>query len=186
MQVMTPDAGAGRLAWLRGIRRGRGSEHDAKALERLLAPVLDDSYVLVLLPRIAGVDHGLHGLLVGPGGVRALLVRRWHGRFRHRGRLWEFDARGRRGWVPCRTDPTHDGKRIVDQVVRWMNDALGTQLPIEAAIVFPDRDSRIELLDDPVTEVVTPDNAPWWARRLTRARRLDGRSAGRLLEALGA
>jgi hypothetical protein len=67
-----------------------------------------------------------------------------------------------------------------------MTDALGTRLPIEAAIAFPDRHSRIELTSDPVMEVVTIDNAPWWAKRVGRVRQLDGRSAGRLLEALGA
>ena len=185
MQVLKPGSRAGRLGWLGSLRPGRGGVGDSEALERLLAPVLDDSYVLVLAPRIPGVDHGLHGLLVGPGGVRALLVRRWHGQFRQRGRLWEFNARGRRGWVACRTDPTRDAKRMVDQVGRWMTEALGTRLPVEATIAFPDRRSQIELLDNPVTEVVSLDNAPWWANRLTRVRRLDGRSAGRLLEALG-
>ena len=58
--------------------------------------------------------------------------------------------------------------------------------PVEATIAFPDRHSRIELTNDPVTEVVTLDNAPWWANRLAKARRMDERSAGRLLEALGA
>jgi hypothetical protein len=185
MQVLKPKAVGRRFGWLATVGRGRGAAGHAEALERLLAPVLDDAYVLVLAPQIPGVDHGLHGLLVGPGGVRALLVRNWHGQFRQRGRLWEFNARGRRGWVACRTDPTRDAKRIVDQVGTWMKEALGTQFPIEATIAFPDRRSQVELLDNPVTEVVTLDNAPWWANRLTRIRRLDGRSAGRLLEALG-
>lgn len=188
MQVITPQSTPRWARWLPIQFGGRryGAHPDARALERLLAPILDDSYVLVLSPRIPGVERGLHGLLIGPGGVRALLVRRWNGHFRLRGRAWEYDARGRRGWIPCRTDPTLDGRRIVDQVGRWMTQTLGTRLPIEAAIAFPDRTSRIELLNDPVTEVVTTDNAPWWANRVARVRKLDGRSAGRLLEALGA
>jgi hypothetical protein len=75
---------------------------------------------------------------------------------------------------------------VLGQLTTWMRDNLGTTLPVEATIAFPDRHSRIELTNDPVTEVVTLDNAPWWANRLAKARRMDERSAGRLLEALGA
>lgn len=186
MQVLSPEAPPRRLGWLWANRQDRSAEADGRAIEKLLAPVLDDSYVLVVAPHIPGVDRGLHALLIGPSGVRAVLVRHWNGHFRQRGRAWEYDTRGRRGWVPCRTDPTRDARRIVDQVGRWMTDVLGTKLPIEAVIAFPDRESRIELTNDPVTEVVSLDNAPWWANRIGRVRQLDGRSAGRLLEALGA
>jgi hypothetical protein len=75
---------------------------------------------------------------------------------------------------------------VLGQLTSWIQDALGTTLPVEATIAFPDRHSKIELTNDPITEVVTLDNAPWWANRLSKARRMDERSAGRLLEALGA
>jgi hypothetical protein len=184
VQVIKP--AAARRAWLPTDPEERAAADEAKALERLLDPVLSDAYVLILSPEIPGVDRSLRGLLIGPGGVRALLVRRWNGHFRQRGRAWEYDARGRRGWIPCRTDPTHDGRQVLGQLTTWMRDNLGTTLPVEATIAFPDRHSRIELTNDPVTEVVTLDNAPWWANRLAKARRMDERSAGRLLEALGA
>jgi hypothetical protein len=188
MRVITPEPSTARLDRLRRTLRldgGDGAIHpDARDLERLLAPVLDDGYVLVLAPRLDGVDHDLRGLLVGPAGVRVMLVRRWHGQFRQRGRAWEFNARGRRGWIPCRTDPTHDARRISDQVGRWMESAMGTRMAVEGTIAFPDRTSQVELLNEPVTEVVTVDNAEEWARGLARVRRLDGRAAGRLLEAV--
>jgi hypothetical protein len=75
---------------------------------------------------------------------------------------------------------------VLDQVSEWMRDVLGTVLPVEATIAFPDRKSQIELSNNPEIEVVTRDNAPWWANSLAKARRIDERSAGRLLLALGA
>lgn len=186
VQVMTPPAEGRGLAGLLPSAHERAAREDARALERLLMPVLDDSYILILSPQIPGVDGALRGLLVGPGGVRALLVRRWFGHFRQRGRAWEYNARGRLGWIPCRTDPTLDGRLVVDQLSEWMRETLGTVLPLEATIAFPDRNSRIELTNDPAIEVVTRDNAPWWANSLKKARRMDERSAGRLLVALGA
>jgi hypothetical protein len=186
VQVMTPSTGGRGLARLRSSDEDRAARNDARALEGLLKPVLDDSYVLILSPQIPGVDGALRGLLVGPGGVRALLVRRWNGHFRQRGRMWEYNARGRLGWIPCRTDPTRDGRLVLDQLSEWMRDALGTVLPLEATIAFPDRTSHVELTNDPEIEVVTRDNAPWWANSLAKARRMDERSAGRLLVALGA
>jgi hypothetical protein len=184
VQVIKP--ASARRAWLPQDPGERVAADEAKALERLLDPVLSDAYVLILSPDIPGVDQSLRGLLIGPGGVRALLVRRWNGHFRQRGRAWEYDSRGKRGWIPCRTDPTKDGRQVLGQLTAWMRDNLGTTLPVEATIAFPDRHSQIELTNDPVTEVVTLDNAPWWANHLSKARRMDERSAGRLLEALGA
>jgi hypothetical protein len=186
MQVMTPSTGGRGLASLRPSPEDRAAREDARALEQLLKPVLDDSYILILSPKIPGVDGALRGLLIGPGGVRALLVRRWDGHFRQRGRMWEYNARGRLGWIPCRTDPTKDGRIVLDQVSEWMRDVLGTVLPVEATIAFPDQKSRVELSNNPEIEVVTRDNAPWWANSLAKARRIDERSAGRLLLALGA
>jgi len=188
MRVISPELPAGRFDRLRRALRPGGSagavHPDARDLELLLAPVLDDGYVLVVSPRLPGVDHDLRAMLVGPAGVRAMLVRRWHGQFRQRGRAWEFNARGRRGWIPTRTDPTHDARRVADQVGRWMDAALGTRVAVEGVIAFPDRTSQIQLMDDPLTEVVTVHNAQAWARDLATVRQLDGRAAGRLLEAV--
>ena len=182
MRVITRAADAGRSRFRLPRPGGRGRA-DARDLATLLAPTLDDTYTLFLEPLLPGVDVHLTALLVGPGGVRAMLVRRWHGHFRHRGRAWEYDARGQRGWIPCRTDPTREAHRARDQVGRWMTLNLGTRLPVEAAVAFPDRRARVEL-EEPVTEVVTTSNAPWWAHRLGRVRRLDDRRAGRLIEAV--
>lgn len=185
MRVVAPDSEPGTLDRLRQLVSPDGAAHpDARALETLLAPALDDSWVLIVSPRLPGVDDDMRGLLVGPGGVRALLVRRWHGRFRQRGRVWEFNARGKRGWIPCRTDPTRDARRVVDQVGSWMMSAIGTRLPLDGVVAFPDRHCHVELLNDPVTEVVTLDNATSWASQVGRVRLIDGKSAGRLLEAV--
>ena len=88
-------------------------------LVRLLAPAFDDLYVLILSPRLPGVPSDLTALLVGPAGVRALIVRRWRGRYRVRGRRWEYDTKSRRGWIPCRTNPSFDGDAVAEAVARW-------------------------------------------------------------------
>ena len=64
-------------------------------LATLLAASFDDTYALVIQPRLPDVPRELAALLVGPAVVRSLLVRDWDGRYRVRGRTWEFDARGR-------------------------------------------------------------------------------------------
>ena len=70
---------------------------------RLLAPAFDDSYTLVLSPRLPGVPADLAALLVGPAGVRALIARRWRGRYRVRGRGWELDTQLTGGLDPTPT-----------------------------------------------------------------------------------
>ena len=169
-----------RIPWFPPRHAQRSAVTD---LATLLAPTLDDTYTLILDPHLPGVDPDLAALLVGPGGIRALLVRHWRGRFRHRGRAWEYDAAGSEGWVPCRTDPTGEATRTREQVSSWMWLTIGTQFPVEAAVAFPGRRCRVEL-EDPVTEVVTPSNAPWWAQRLGRVKRLDDRRAGRIIDAV--
>lgn len=141
-------------------------------LVRLLGTTLDDRWVLLCRPHVAGMEAEPDGLLVGPPGVRAIVVRTWDGRYRLHGRRWEYDAGGRNGWIRCRTDPGHKALRMRDAVKQWATEAVGPHVPVEAAVAFPRRASRV-VLEAPEVEVVTTDNAPWWARRVGRVQRLD-------------
>ncbi len=156
----------------------------ADTLVRLLGPSLDDSYALVVQPSLAGVSRDLAAILVGPGAVRALVVRDWDGRYRVRGRTWEYDARARRGWIPCRTNPSFDAGRVSEAVRRWghLRDP-DLRLPIQPAIAFPQRHSRV-VLEEPDDEIVTCDNAPWWAQRIGRVQRLETAEIARIVNAL--
>ena len=158
-----------------------GRSRSAGALvERLLAPAFDDTYTLVLGPRLPIRDAArLDGLLIGPAGVRALTVRDWDGNYRVRGRRWEFDAGGSRGWIRCRTNPSHDAGGLAEGVARWANQVGIANVPVRGVAVFPLRGSKI-VLEEPEDEIVTADNAPWWANAIGRARRLDP-VAGRAL-----
>lgn len=156
----------------------------ADELERLLAPSLDDSWALVVQPRLPGVSRDLGAVLVGPAAVRAIIVRDWDGRYRVRGRGWEYDTRGRRGWIACRTNPSFEGQRVADALARWAAaEDLPPNLPVAPAIVFPRPHSRI-VLEEPDDEVVTPDNAPWWAQRVGRLQRLSPADVARVVDAL--
>jgi hypothetical protein len=164
--------GVGGGSLLRSVRRPP-RQRLTDDLARLLGPSFDDSYALVVQPRLPGVARDLAALLVGPAAVRALIVRDWDGRYRVRGRTWEYDARGRRGWIACRTNPSFDASRVSDGVSHWARDTdLPLHLQVEPAIAFPRRHSRV-VLEEPDDEVVTTDNAPWWAQRVGRAQRLD-------------
>ncbi|MGH2427731.1 MAG: hypothetical protein ACRDGV_02420 [Candidatus Limnocylindria bacterium] len=167
-------------AWLvRALRpdpvRGR-----AAALEALLGEAFNEDYTLLLAPRLPIRAAGLSGLLVGPPGVRVLTVREWEGRYRVRGRGWEFDA-GRRGWIACRTNPSFELTRLVDGVTRWSADAGLVNVPLRGAIVFPGGRSRL-VLEEPSDEIVTADNVPWWANRIGRLQRLDAVAVARFVE----
>ena len=173
-------------AWLiRALGRGRSAASVADELFRLLAPAFDDAWVLVAEPRLPGVGRGLAGLLVGPGGVRALVVRRWRGRYRVRGKGWEYDTRdARRGWIRCRTNPTFDADALAGAVAAWARAAdVDPHLSVVGAPVFPYPHSRI-LLEEPEGEVVSADNAPWWANRIGRTRRLDPARVATVVEAV--
>jgi hypothetical protein len=171
-------------AWLvRALRPDRG-RRIADAIAMLLDPAFDDSYTLVLAPRLPIRDAvRLDGVLIGPGGVRVLTARDWEGRYRVRQRIWEFDARGRRGWIRCRTNPSFDAIALVEGLVRWMRANGLPDVPVKPAIAFPLRHSRI-VLEEPMDEVVTADNAPWWANTIGRVRRLDPATGARLLEGI--
>jgi hypothetical protein len=171
-------------AWLvRAMRPNRGRAIAAK-LEDLLAPALDDSYTLLLAPRLPIRDtERLDGILIGPGGVRIITARDWHGRYRVRGRTWEFEAGGRRGWIRCRTNPSFDAGGLASGFVRWAADRGFKDLPLQAALAFPLSHSRV-VLEEPEIEVVTGDNAPWWANRIGRVRRLDEAVGLRLATAI--
>jgi len=151
---------------------------------RLLAPAFDDSYVLVLGPRLPGVPNDLAALLVGPPGVRTLIARRWEGRYRVRGRGWEFDTHSRAGWIPTITNPSFDADAVSEAVARWTRAAIDDPtVTITPAVAFP-RSHTTVVLEEPVGEIVTTDNAPWWAQRIGRVQRLDARRAARFVEAV--
>ena len=171
-------------AWLvRAVRPSR-ARRLADRLAAMLGASFDDSYTLVLAPRLPIRDAArLDGLLIGPAGVRALTMRDWEGRYRLRGRVWEYDARGRRGWIRCRTNPSFDAIALAHGVGRWASESDLGELPVRGVVVFPDRSARV-VLEEPEDEVVTADNAPWWANSIGRVRRLDTGDGVRLLEAV--
>jgi hypothetical protein len=160
--------GAGMLGQLLRTRRNAAPED----IVRLLSGALDDAYLLLVSPRLPGVPAEVEALLVGPPGVRAVIARRWHGRYRVRGHGWEFDARGHRGWIPCITNPTFEGTAARNAVATWARGAGFENLPIELAVAFPDRHSRL-VLEEPDTEVITTDNVPWWANGMGQVQRLN-------------
>ena len=151
-------------------------------LARLLAPAFDDSYVLILSPRLPDVPSDLAALLVGPAGVRTLLARRWRGRYRVRGRRWEYDTKSRRGWIPCRTNPSFDGDAVAEAVARWARTAADEpSLPVAPAVAFP-RPWSVIILEEPEGEVVTTDNAPWWAQSIGRVQKMDQQRVARFVQ----
>jgi hypothetical protein len=167
----------------RGAARRRRDEI-GDDLARLLGPAFDDTYTLVLAPRLPGVGADLAGLLVGPAGVRALIARRWRGRYRVRGRRWELDTRSRAGWIPTVTNPSFDADAVADAVSRWLRAAVDDPaIGITPAIAFPRPQSTV-VLEEPIGEIVTTDNAPWWAQSIGRVQRLDGARAARFVEAV--
>lgn len=171
------------LAWLmRAMADGRAPLGDD--LARLLAPAFDDSYVLIISPRLPGVPDDLAALLVGPPGVRALVARRWRGRYRVRGRAWEYDTRGSAGWIPCRTNPSFDADAVADAVADWARGATDDPAPaVSPAIAFPQPRSVV-VLEEPGSEVVTADNAPWFAQRIGRVQKMDTARVGRFVRAV--
>lgn len=176
----------GGMAWRAVSNARRRREQIGDDLGRLLAPAFDDSYTLVLAPRLPGVPEDLAGLLVGPAGVQAFIARRWRGRYRVRGRGWEVDTRSREGWIPTNTNPSFDADAVADAVSRWTRDALddpAVAVAISPAVAFPRRYSTV-VLEEPIGEVVTADNAPWWAQSIGRVQRLDPRRAARFVEAV--
>ena len=171
-------------AWLvRAVRPNRTRDLGV-ALAELLTPVFDDTYTLLVAPRLPVRDAArLDGVLVGPAGVRVITTRDWEGHYRVRGRVWEFDARGARGWIRCRTNPSFDAVALAEGFTRWSRGSGLGELPIEPAVVFPRSRSAI-VLEEPSDEIVTADNAPWWANSIGRARRLDPAAGGRVIGAV--
>ena len=164
-------------AWLVRVIATTRMRSAAELLVSLLAPVFDDSYALVLSPRLPVRDAArLDGLLVGPAGVRAMTVRDWEGTYRVRGRLWEFNAGRRRGWIRCRTNPSIEAVALGEGVLRWAAEVGLPHVPVRGAVAFPLKTSRITL-EEPEDEIVTADNGPWWANAIGRARRLDTAAA---------
>ena len=171
------------LAWLiRALSGGR--QRVGEDLARLLEPAFDDSYVLIVSPRLPGVPSELAGLLIGPPGVRALVARRWRGRYRVRGRGWEYDTRGRAGWIPCRTNPSFDADGVADAVAAWARTAIDEpSVPIIPTVAFP-RAWSVVVLEEPDGEIVTADNAPWYAQSIGRLQRMDGPRVARFVQSV--
>jgi hypothetical protein len=169
------------LAWLvRATGRGRQGED----LVRMLAPAFDDAYALLIAPRLPGVSDDLAALLVGPPGVHAVVARRWRGRYRLRGRAWEYDTKGRPGWIGCRTNPSFDADAVAEAVAAWARSATDDPAaPIKPLVAFPRRYSVV-VLEEPGSEVVTTDNAPWFAQRVGRIQRMDAARVGRFVQAV--
>lgn len=172
------------MIW-REARAGRRWRKDVgEDIVRLLGPAFDDSYTLVLSPRLPGVPADLAALLVGPAGVRAVIARRWRGRYRVRGRGWELDTSSRAGWIPTDTNPSFDADAVADAVTRWSRTAIDDpSVGITPAIAFP-RPFTSVVLEEPAGEIVTTDNAPWWAQTIGRVQRLDAHRAARFIEAV--
>ena len=171
------------LAWLiravSDVRRPMGDD-----LARLLGTAFGDDYVLILSPRLPGVPDDLAALLVGPPGVRALVARRWRGRYRVRDRAWEYDTRSRSGWIACRTNPTFEASAVAEAVTRWARGASDDPvLLVSPVVAFPLPISRI-VLEEPDGEIVTSDNAPWYAQRIGRVQRMDAARVGRFVQAV--
>jgi hypothetical protein len=172
------------LAWLIRALAGSHRRRWDDDLARLLTPALDDSYVLIVSPRLPGVPSDLAALLVGPAGVRALVERHWRGRYRVRGRGWEYDTRSRAGWIPCRTNPSFDAHAVADAVGAWTRTAVDDpNVPVVPAVAFP-RPESVIVLEEPDSEIITHDNAPWWAQRMGRVQRLDPQRIGRVVQAV--
>lgn len=171
------------LAWLiRAVSDARRPMGDD--LVRLLSPAFDDAYVLIVWPRLPGVPDDLEALLVGPPGVRALIARRWRGRYRVRDRAWEYDTRSRRGWIPCRTNPSFAAAAVAEAVTQWARGATDDPvLNVTPVVSFPLAISRI-VLEEPDGEVVTSDNAPWYAQRIGRGQRMDAARVSRFVQAV--
>lgn len=174
----------GAMAWRSVSSMRRRSEAIGDDLGKLLATAFDDSYTLVLAPRLPGVSDDLAALLVGPPGVRAIVTRRWRGRYRVRGRGWEFDSRSRSGWLPTVTNPSFEADSVAESVARWVRATLDdSTVSISPAVVFPRPYTKV-VLEEPIGEVVTADNAPWWAQSIGRVQRLDPRRAAAFVEAV--
>lgn len=174
----------GAMLWRALGEARRRREQIGSDLGRLLAPAFDDSYTLLLAPRLPGVPTDLAALLVGPAGVRALIARRWRGRYRVRGRGWELDTRSRAGWIPTLTNPSFDADAVADAVARWSRTAVDDpSIGVSPAVAFPRPYTRV-VLEEPIGEIVTTDNAPWWAQSIGRVQRIDAHRAARFVEAV--
>jgi hypothetical protein len=172
------------MVWREAGAARRRRDMIGNDIARLLAPAFDDSYTLLLAPRLPGVPADLAALLVGPAGVRALIARRWRGHFRVRGRGWEMDTRSRAGWIPTLTNPSFDADAVADAVTRWSKVALDDpSLGVTPAVAFPRPFSTV-VLEEPIGEIVTTDNAPWWAQSIGRVQRIDAHRATRFVEAV--
>lgn len=95
-----------------------------------------------------------------------------------------MDTRSRASWIPTLTNPSFDADAVADAVLRWSRSAVADPtIGITPAIAFPRPHSTV-VLEEPIGEIVTTDNAPWWAHSIGRVQRLDARRAARFVEAV--
>ncbi|HEY6608766.1 MAG TPA: NERD domain-containing protein [Candidatus Limnocylindria bacterium] len=171
-------------AWMLRVIAPDHARRRADALIGLLAGIFGDDYTLIVQPRLPVRDLArLDAILVGPGGTRVITVREWHGRYRIHGKTWEYDTHSRHGWIRCRTNPSTDATALTFAVQRWVEEMALPEIHLRAAIVFPHPHSRV-VLEEPSDEVVTTDNAPWWANAYGRVLRLNQAAAARVVEAI--
>ncbi len=171
-------------AWLWRVMQPDHSRRRSDALVGLLSGTLGDDYTLVIQPRIPVRDLArLDAILVGPGGTRVITVREWHGTYRIHGKTWEYDTHSRHGWIKCRTNPSTEATALAFGIARWAEEMALPEIHLRAAIVFPHAHSRV-VLEEPTEEVVTSDNAPWWANTYGRVMRLNQATAARIVEAI--
>jgi hypothetical protein len=101
-----------------------------------------------------------------------------------RGRGWEYDTRSASGWIPCRTNPTFEAAAVADAVSRWAQGATDDPaIHATPAVAFPQAGSVI-VLEEPDGEIVTTDNAPWYAQRIGRVQRMDAARVERFVQAV--
>ena len=62
---------------------------------------------------------------------------------------------------------------MAEAVARWARTNVDEpSLPIAPAVAFP-RPWSVIILEEPESEVVTTDNAPWWAQSIGRVQKMD-------------
>ena len=67
-------------------------------------------------------------------------------------------------------------------MARWARTAADEpSLPIAPAVAFP-RPWSVIILEEPEGEVVTTDNAPWWAQSIGRVQKMDQQRVARFVQ----
>jgi hypothetical protein len=71
---------------------------------------------------------------------------------------------------------------VAAAVSRWAKTAVDDlNLPVAPAVAFP-RPWSVVILEEPEGEVVTTDNAPWWAQSIGLVQRMDQQRVARFVQ----